>query len=137
MTIDCTTDNPDILDAFMQGRCQALEDVIVGLFGFITVDDATKLRTLTLKQIDLALRNIFKCADCKSVDEVLYKAIYDYQDGKDIYEKAMKDTKRDIARRAIELKLINIELIAKLTGLDISEVEKIEDEVYKATKVVT
>ncbi|MBU3190752.1 hypothetical protein K9O30_14985 [Clostridium bowmanii] len=98
---------------------------------FITVDDERKLEKLTLNQIKGALQNTTKCNDCQTVDEILNKAIYDYKDFNEVYEKANKDTKVKIAKRAIKLKILNLQLISDLTELSIEDIEKIEGEINK------
>ena len=114
---------------FEKGKREALKDVIIGILSFITVDDAKKLEKLTLKLITRSLRNITKCGDCQTVDEILNKSIYDYKDFIEVYEKANRDTQVEIAKRVIELKLLSKQHISDLTELSIEYIEKIEKEV--------
>ena len=116
-------------DDFEKGKRCALEDVFVGILGFITVEDAKKLEKLTLKLITRSLKNITKCGDCQTVDEILNKSIYDYKDFIEVYEKANRDTQVEIAKRVIELKLLSKQHISDLTELSIEYIEKIEKEV--------
>jgi len=116
---------------FERGKRNALTDAIVGILFFIAVDDEKEISKLTLRQIKQALRNITKCSNCKTIDEILNIAIFDFNEFNEVYEKANMDAKVEIASEAILANIINLNFISKITKLDIEDIKKIEAKVNK------